>query len=138
MWLQKSIISAKGILDSTSKAKALATSFNNLAGTYNKLQRFEEAEELAKLAMARWGEYENRTDQSGNRVIWAHYTLGEVYQSWAQSLKDKGENFTEIKGKAYLAFQNGKKQAEAASMSTEDVKFFAERMEQLEKLTPRE
>lgn len=138
MWLQKSIVSAEGIADSTQKAKALATSFNNLSGTYTTMNRFEEAEQLAQLSMGQWEEFEARTDKSGNRAIWAYFTLGDVYQSWAGTLKEDPEKFGEVKGKAYSAFQSGKKLGEAAGMSAGEINSFAERLEQLEALSPRE
>ncbi|MCB9367280.1 MAG: tetratricopeptide repeat protein [Calditrichaeota bacterium] len=87
--LRQSLEIAAQITDPVARTRAQATSSNNLAGTLSEVGNFEEAVEQAQAALAAWSEWEKMTgDMREFRSGWAHYTLADVYLSWAKRIED--------------------------------------------------
>ena len=88
-WLGKSIEAGDRIPEGKRKSAALGTSYNNLAGTLYGLVRFENSEQSIKRSFDYWSSYEEVAGTSENKLVWAYFGIGDVYQTWAQHLRDK-------------------------------------------------
>jgi len=87
--LRQSAGIAAQITDAVARARAQATSANNLAGTLAALHNFDDAVEQGQAALTHWTEWEEMTgDRSEYRQGWAHYTLADVYIQWASTIED--------------------------------------------------
>ena len=117
MWLESGVEVAEHIEQPATRYKALGMSWNNLAGTYCELQRFEDADEAIHSSLEQWTEYEELTGADEYRRVWAHYGIGDVYQRWGDFLAEMEdeeaarEKFDEAKHALTGAVQLAEKQS---------------------------
>lgn len=132
MWLHKATMSAEGIVNPTLKERFMGMSFNNLSGTLRDMKRFVEAVALAKESEKRWSSYERFVGKAENRAVWAKYTIGDVYQSWAETLKESGSTaeaeYAEKRNLALAAYRAGFEMGQKNGMAESDLAEFTQRI----------
>lgn len=122
MWLERSVEAAEGIDNESFRAKALGLSWNNLAGTLCDVEEFEEATEAAETSLEHWETYEELSEGSQNRTVWARHIIGDAYKRWGDDLAEAGaeEEATEHLEHAREVLDEAVREAERREMGEEE------------------
>ncbi len=122
-WLLRSIDHAKEIADDRSRFQSQGVSFNNLAGNQYSMEKFSEAEKAIRQSLECWMEYEKIAGSSENKVVWAHFGVGDVFHHWAAHLaKSRNTDSVTKKLLAHESYQESLKMGKT-SLSAEDQQF---------------
>lgn len=135
LWLNTSLKYAKLINNPIDQTKALATSYNNLSGTYSEMGLFKESLEFIDLSLDHWIKYEAYCGTEENRVVWAYFAVAEIFNKWQAQLQSRNEKSLWQRQEALKNYQKCLQIAAARNLSfqeTEPISLKINHLHQLE------
>ena len=130
-FLKESIECANQINEDLDRFRSLGISYNNLGGTLYALKKFEEAVDAIELALDWWRKYEDLTGTNENKVVWAHWGVGDVFENWMKYLKDSGKDFSEQKDRALSSYNESLRIANERRLNDGEIKPIVDRIQYL-------
>ncbi len=119
-WLLNSKDAAMKINNPIDRSRSLGLTNNNLGSTYALQKRFNEAVACIYAALDAWIDYEALTGPHENKVVWAYYAVGDVYESWLLHRQETKDNTLDQKTEALRAFRKAIALAEQRNMPETD------------------